>query len=347
MKRQTRTVFTRGHSMNKLAIKHVNRDAAGDVAQFSIRILFALHLHRQIRIFDHHELAVLHAKVTELFLGIRLRHHLARHFRAPQQMPADERGIDATHERIIDLEVAQCVDALALHQLERAASLQSTQRAAMPVRRKRDRAARLQHNLSFEVHRRHPALAEEMHATLVEPEEPVLREKRLRRRVILVARHDEPVQRPAVTSARRLDLFSENLKKRFLLERRDGKRAFRSVVTETRPLPACDGERRHASRAKRFLPGRFGLRPIGRVAAVFRQGFVGRRRKACEIHRGRLLREQRAGQPFDFGEIDLGGFLEQTALLVGFQLVVERENVALSGAFELLDQGMLGHAKRV
>ena len=35
-------------------------------------------------------------------------------------MPADERRIDRTHERIIDLKITQRINALALHQIERA-----------------------------------------------------------------------------------------------------------------------------------------------------------------------------------------------------------------------------------
>ena len=70
---------------------------------------------------------------------------------------------------------------------------------------------RLEEDLAGEVNGRHAALPEEVHPRRVEPEVPVLLEVGQRRLVVLVARHDEPVERPAVAPARGEDLLGEDL----------------------------------------------------------------------------------------------------------------------------------------
>jgi hypothetical protein len=112
----------------------VNRDAARDIAEVSRAVFFSLHFHRQIGILDYHQLTVLGTEVSELFFWIRLRNHLARHLRASVQMPADKRWVNAPHQRIIHLEIAQRIDAFALHQIQGTATLQSTQRTAVSIR---------------------------------------------------------------------------------------------------------------------------------------------------------------------------------------------------------------------
>ena len=66
------------------------------------------------------------------------------------------------------------------HQVEGAAAMQRPQRAAVPVGAHRDPALVLEHDPPGEIHRRHPALPEEMHPGRVQAEKPVLGEKRLR-----------------------------------------------------------------------------------------------------------------------------------------------------------------------
>src|SRR5690606_19844741 len=117
------------------------------------------------------------------------------------------------------------------------------ERTAMTVRRQCQRARRFEQNAPFEIDGRHAALAEEMHASAIEAEEFMLLEKRLRRRVILMARHDEPMQRFPVALAGGTKFFGENLKQSFLFQRRDGERPFRAVVAEARSLSSRDRKR--------------------------------------------------------------------------------------------------------
>jgi hypothetical protein len=112
----------------------VDRDAARHVTQLPVGVGLPLQRHRQVGVFHHDEFALLRAEMPDLFLRVGLGHHLAAHLRAAEQVPADEGRIDAAHERVVDLEIAQRVDALALHEIERAAARQRPQRTAVAVR---------------------------------------------------------------------------------------------------------------------------------------------------------------------------------------------------------------------
>jgi hypothetical protein len=87
------------------------------------------------------------------------------------------------------------------------------------VGRQRDRAGRLEQDPALEVHRRHTALPEEVHAAGIEAEVAVLRKEDLGRRVVLMAGHDEPVQRPAVAAPRRQYFLGEDPEKRLAPDR--------------------------------------------------------------------------------------------------------------------------------
>ena len=70
-----------------------------------------------------------------------------------------------------------------------------------------------QENLSVEADGGHPTLFEKGHPGTLQTKITHLVKERFGRRVVLVARHDEPGNRFPVALARSDDLFSENLKK--------------------------------------------------------------------------------------------------------------------------------------
>jgi hypothetical protein len=234
-----------------------------------------MHRHRQVGVFDDDELAVLRAEMTKLFLGVGLGHHLARHLGSAEEVPADERRIDRPHEWVIDLKIAERVDPFTLHEIERTAAVERAERAAVPVGRERERTLGFEQDLAVKTDGRHATLAEEMHAGDVESEEIVLLKKGLGRRVVLVAGHDEPVERPTVAPARHEQFLGKHLKERFARDGRDRKRAFRPIVTETGPLTARHRERRHATGAQRRFTRDLGLLPRRGITAVGHQRLVG------------------------------------------------------------------------
>ena len=119
-----------------------------------------------------------------------------------------------------------------------------------------------------------------MHAGAVEAEVTVLLEKCLGGRVVLMAGHDEPVERLPVAFACGHDLFGEHLEQGMMPDRSDRKCSLGPVKPEARPLSAGDRECRDASGAKRRFAGRPRLRPGFRADAAPRQVFVGRRLEA-------------------------------------------------------------------
>ena len=133
-----------------------------------------------------------------------------------------------------------------------------------------------------------------MDPAAVQPEVAVLNEKGLGRGVVLVARHDEPVELPPVPHARRDDLLREDLEEGAVAHGRDGKRSLGPVVAEARSLPSRHRERGDPPVAQRSLSRRPRLRPCRRIAPVFRQAFIGCGRQSppgppprrCPIRRG-------------------------------------------------------------
>ena len=200
-----------------------------------------------------------------------------------------------------------------------------------------DAAWGLEQDPAGEIHRRHAALPEEMHPRPVEPEKPVLGEERLRPGVVGVTGHDEPVQRPAVTPTDSGDFLREDLEERLPLKGRDREGALRSVIAETRALPARHGECRHAAGAQRRLAGGPGPRPLRRLAAVLRPRNIRRRLEVREVDaRGGVLVQQQAREPLHLGEVDLPGLFQQRAAPAFIQLPPKREDLALSGLDKLL-----------
>src|SRR4051812_35112549 len=126
----------------------------------------------------------------------------------------------------------------------------------MAVRRQRDRAFRLEHDLPLEGYGWHAALPEKMNAPAIQSEIFVVGEERLGGGMIRVTRHDEPVERPPVARPGRANFLGENLEERFSFQRCDGERSLRPVVTEPSALPARDGEAGDASAAQRILTER-------------------------------------------------------------------------------------------
>ena len=323
----------------------MDRDAARAVAQRAVRERLALHGRRHVAVFDDDDLAVLQTEVADLLLGIGLRDHLARHLGLRVEVETDERRVDATHQRVVHLEVTERVDVLGLHQVERATAVQRAQRAAVPVRAQRERVLRLEQDLAVETHGRHAALAEKVHAVRIQAEKLVLRKERLRLRVIRVAGHDEPVQRLPVARAGGLDFLGEHLEERLLLDRRDGKRALGPVVTEACPLPARHRESGDATRAQRRLALRAGAGPRRGITAVGRQHGDRRRCQAGEVHPGGAvgLEDERAVEPVDFREVDLARLRREFGATGGIKLVPEGEYLALVGGAEGSDQIVISH----
>jgi len=154
-----------------------------------------------------------------------------------------------------------------------------------------------------------------MHARSVQTEELVVPKKGLGGGVVLVTGHDEPVQRFSVAFAGCGDFFRENLKKRFLLQRRNRESAFGSIITQARALATGDGEGSDATGAQSGFARRFSLSPFGRVATMGRQFLVRRGLEIGEVDGGsRGLHKQRFIETIHFGQVDLGGLCQETLL---------------------------------
>jgi hypothetical protein len=178
---------------------------------------------------------------------------------------------------------------------------------------------------------------------------PVLLEEGLRRRVVLVARHDEPVQRPPVAPARGEDLLGEDLEEGLAPDGRHGKRPLGAVVAEAGSLPAGDRERRHASRPERRSP------PPSRLTrrAPRRRGQAGARRgpgPGPSGPRQGLPRRTSVRTSRSTSARSISGRLgEQPLPGAGIQLLVEGEYLPLAGLAEGLNQrgsgsGVMGRA---
>ena len=133
MKRQRHPLAARGELPGKLPVNDMDGDAARPVAQRAFGICFPLHRWGHVTVFDHDDLAVLQTEVPDLLLRISLGHHLARHLGMGGEVESDKSRVNATHDGIIHLEVADRVDALGLHQVECPAALQRAQRATMAI----------------------------------------------------------------------------------------------------------------------------------------------------------------------------------------------------------------------
>src|SRR5262245_47763198 len=98
----------------------------------------------------------------------------------------------------------------------------------MTIRRERQRALLGQQESSVHRERRHHALLKKDDVLRVEAEMIVLFEEIARRAVVDVAGHDVPANRPPAVASVSKQLLGEKLKKRLVLDRRDGKFSFRA-----------------------------------------------------------------------------------------------------------------------
>ena len=209
----------------------------------------------------------------------------------------------------------------------------------MTVRAHGDQAFRLQQDLAGEVHGGHAALPEKMHPRRIQTEELVRREKRPRRRVIRMARHDEPVQRAAVAPASRQDFFREHLEQRFPLERGHRKGSLGPVISEPRALAARHGERRHLAGPQRVLTCRPRPRPGRGIAATLRPAYIRRRFEVRQRDRGGCtVAEQRAGEARNLVQIDFRGLVQERLAFLPAHPGPKREDLPLAGLLKSIDQ---------
>ena len=155
---------------------------------------------------------------------------------------------------------------------------------AVTVGRQRQRARSFPEYPAAKIDGRHAPLPEAVHASAIQSEIPVIREKCLGRRVVLVAGHDEPMHRPPESAPGRQQFLGEHLEERLVPDRRDRKGAFRPVVAEASPLAAGHGESRHRPRGESVLsPAALASGPFPRVTPLAPGG---PRREPASVRRG-------------------------------------------------------------
>ncbi len=111
----------------------MNRNAAGPEYQRPVGIAAMRGFVGQIAVFDHLHPAINSHQIAYFFQRIALSDRERRHFRTREQVVADQQRIANLHERIIDLEVKQVLDAAVFDVGQRAAFHQGRQHAAVAI----------------------------------------------------------------------------------------------------------------------------------------------------------------------------------------------------------------------
>ena len=225
---------------------------------------------------------------------------LARHLRGAVRrggVQTEKGGIDHADERVVDLEVADVLDALGLHVVQRPAGGQGTERTAVPVRvHREDAGLGEQEAARLRVERRQDPLREHEDAAAIQAEAVVVLEEAPRRLVVERAGHDVPGDRHPVAAAGGANLLGKDPEERLSAHGGGGVGALGTAPPQAGALAPGDGERREAAGRDEFLT---------RVPQRGRRGIVLRR---VSDHRLEVRREHgvRAGPNVPLGErIDL------------------------------------------
>src|SRR5690606_23748006 len=112
------------------------------------------------------------------------QHRLARQLRVVEQVMADEGRVDAMHQWIVDLKIAQNLDSPLAHFCGGTAAHQCPQRTTVTVRTERDAMLLGEQDSAVRIDRRHQALTETEYLIRTEAEVIVLLEERQRGLVI-------------------------------------------------------------------------------------------------------------------------------------------------------------------
>ena len=316
--------------------------AAGEERQRAVRVEAFGELQRHVAVFDHVQTAAGEAEVAEFFGRAGLRQHAAADLRAFEDVQADEQRIGDRHERVVHLEIREVFHAVCGHFVEAAGRPERQQRAAVPVRGKRERILRADDELAVKPDGGHGALHEEADLAVGEPEEIVLLEELLRRDGVQLAAHDVPGQRRAVFFRNAADGFGEILEERLVQDGRDRVGALRTVKPEARALSARDRERGDFARAEDFhtLRRRFSVELF----------LLGRSRREREERGGREvggdgglrafqdISGDQAGESFPVDHAELGF---EFCLGGGVRGVVMREQMRLTGGFDAFPECFL------
>ncbi len=103
----------------------------------AIGVLSRGQLFREVAVLDDGHFAVDQTEVADALQIVRLGDGLARHLRLRLDVQADEERIDHFDQRIIDLEIADVLDAVLAHVGQRAAVLERAKAPAVAVRPER------------------------------------------------------------------------------------------------------------------------------------------------------------------------------------------------------------------
>lgn len=96
--------------------------------------------------------------MPDLLERVGFGHHLTGKLRLPKDMEADEGWIDALHDRVVDLEITDDVDALCFHFVDRTGANEGAQGTAVTVGRHSNFTLCRQQDLSLAVHGGHEPL---------------------------------------------------------------------------------------------------------------------------------------------------------------------------------------------
>ena len=330
-------VAAAAETVDEVAVENVDRDAAGAEAEFPIGSGRVRESFGQVAVFHDQCLAVLLAEDADLFTGVGLRHHLRREVGLVHEVESDEGGIEAAHEGIVDLEIADRIDAIGLHLPDRTGPHESAQGSAVAIGTQGDLTLLRHEDFPLGVDRGHETLGEEVNALFFQTEIIISLEEGNGLFVIEDRGHEIPGNGTTVDPAGGEDLFGKDLEEGFAQNRGDAVGALRSIKAEACALASGDGESSNASGAEGGFSLQNGLTPeagIG-VLAMAGQGKVIGGFEAFE--EGIVLRTTALDEGFversDLGEVDGPGLLEEGLLFGGGKGVEMGEDVALSVGF--------------
>ncbi len=313
----------------------MDRDRAGVEAKLAALVGLPRELLRQVAVLDHLEHAVGDHEVADLLERVRLRDRLAAHLAARQVVEAEEERVDRVDDRVVDLEVADVLDASASHVGERAAAVERPERPAVAVGRERQLVLLAEQHVALVVERRDHPLFEEEHVLGRVAEMAVPLEEGARLGVVHLARHDVPRDHVPGVAGVGAQLLGEDPEERLVRDRRHRKLALGTVVAEPRPLPSRDEERRDLALTEQLLSatGRACVELavlVARIARIDRDGLDRRRQREERLRTHVRLRQLR--DRLQIERLDLSD--EPRAPRV-VQLLPEPQHVILPDLFQL------------
>lgn len=206
------------------------------------------------------------------------------------------------------------------------------------------RSGGFQDQLAIEVHGRHQPLPEKVHFVGSKPEVVLLFKETDRLVVIDLAGHDEPMQILAVEPARTAEFCGKDLEKGRMGDGRNRKGAFGRIVSESGALPSGNSENAHSTIPERLFPGFPGVLPLFRIAAVPEMGEIRSGFKLLEIDSSHsLLANMDFHQLIELVEINTGGLLQQSDLLLGIEGLKVFKHVGLTVGIVQCFQGSVVH----